>query len=131
MRFAKQPKQSVISEEEVLSRKPKPKIEQPFAKILTRLLMERKLTNKQAGAIAGVSPSVIQDWKTGTSPGDLTALKSLADGLGVSVSFLISGEEDKTKNINVKAVFKDGPVIFDGYAKVFIQALNQKGDDND
>ena len=114
-----------------MARKPKNNIQQPFAKILTNLLAERKLTNKQAASIASVSPSTIQDWKTGTSPADLTALKKLSDGLGVSVAYLISGEEDKTKQPNINAVFENGAVIFDGYAKIFIQALVEKGKKGD
>lgn len=109
-----------------MARKPK-KEAQPFARILTKLLAERKLTNKQASSVAGVSASTIQDWKTGTTPADLTALKKLSDGLGVSVAFLISGEEDKSKHPSVDAIFDKGAVIFDGYAKIFVQALAEKG----
>ena len=98
----------------------------PFAKILRSLMTEKSMTLRQAATIAGVAPSTIDDWRAGALPEDYSAIKRLADGLGVSFSFLLTGENDQ-KNPNelpsVTEVFADGGALFDGFAKITIQRL--------
>jgi transcriptional regulator with XRE-family HTH domain len=98
----------------------------PFSKILKSLSKERGLTIRELANAAGVSPSTINDWQSGSSPEDYLAVKKLADYLGVSFSFLLTGQEEK-KNLNqqptVTEVFGDGGMLFDGFAKITIQRL--------
>jgi hypothetical protein len=107
-----------------MTRKPKPT--PPFARILTALLAERSISNKEASFLAGTSQSTIHDWKNGTSPSDLMAVKRLADALGVSMAYLTTGENDQNSQPHIGAIFDDGPIVFSGYAKVHIQALQRK-----
>lgn len=98
----------------------------PFGKILKTLMKERELTLRDAANIAGVSASTIDDWKSGTSPADYMAVKKLANEFGVSLSFLLTGEEDNEntfKSPTLTEVFEDGGSLFDGYAKITIQRL--------
>lgn len=98
----------------------------PFSKILKSLAVERGLTIRQLAKMAGVSPSTINDWQGGSNPENYLSVNKLAKELGVSFTFLLTGEEDlKSKNHlpTVTEVFEDGGALFDGYAKITIQRL--------
>ncbi len=98
----------------------------PFSKILRDLIKEKGLTVRETAKLAGVSPSTLDDWRAGALPADYIAVKKLAKELGVSFSFLLTGEEDsKLKEIQptITEVFDDGGSLFDGYAKITIQRL--------
>jgi transcriptional regulator with XRE-family HTH domain len=98
----------------------------PFAKILRSLMTEKSLTVRAAASIAGVSPSTIDDWRAGAMPADYLAVRKLANGLGVSLSFILTGEDEvRQPNIlpSVTEVFDDGGSLYDGYAKITIQRL--------
>lgn len=105
----------------------------PFAKILRSLMTERKMTIRQAAVIAGVAPSTIDDWRAGALPEDYSAVKRLATEFSVSLSFILTGEED-LKEANqlpsIAEVFDDGGAIFDGYAKITIQRLIPRKKEN-
>lgn len=97
-----------------------------FAKTLRNLMAERGVTVREAGKIAGVSHSVIDDWRAGALPEDYLAVKRLGKGLGVSMSFLLTGEDDSRptgSTLALSEVFEDGGELFDGYAKITIQRL--------
>ena len=98
----------------------------PFAKILRSLMEEHKITIRQAASIAGVAHSTIDDWRGGALPEDYSAVKKLAVKFGVSLSFILTGEDD-VHNFNqqpsIAEVFDDGGELFDGYAKITIQRL--------
>ena len=70
-------------------RRPRP--ESPFARILNSLLLEKGMRVREAARIGGVSPSTITDWTSGTLPTNYIAVKKLADALGVSFCFLLTG----------------------------------------
>lgn len=98
----------------------------PFAKILRSLMTEKKMTLRQAATIAGVAPSTIDDWRAGALPEDYAAVKRLAKGLGVGLSFILTGEDDLQDSNHLPSVtelFDDGGALFDGYAKITIQRL--------
>ena len=98
----------------------------PFAKILRSLMSEKGMTVRQAANFAGVASSTIDDWRGGALPEDYSAVKRLAASLGVSFSFLLTGEEDSRDQSmlpSVTEVFQDGGALFDGYAKITIQRL--------
>ncbi len=102
-----------------------------FSKTLKSIASEKSLTIRQLAKMAGVSPSTINDWQSGSSPENYIAVKKLADQLGIGFSFLLTGEDDK-KNKNqlasVTEVFEDGGALFDGYAKITIQRLLPRKD---
>jgi transcriptional regulator with XRE-family HTH domain len=98
----------------------------PFAKILRSLMAEKGLTVRRTAELTGISPSTIDDWRGGALPEDYSAVKRLANNLGVSFSFLLTGEEDQRSPGALPAVtevFEDGGELFDGYAKITIQRL--------
>ena len=98
----------------------------PFTKLLNSLMAERGIGVREAGRIAGVSPSTITDWRSGALPDDFMAVRRLAKALGVTFSFLLTGEDDARASEgppNVAEVFEDGGQLFDGYAKITIQRL--------
>jgi len=96
-----------------------------FAKNLKRLMAEKELTVRAAANLAKVSSSTLDGWRAGTTPDDYMAVKRLALALGVSFSFLLTGEDDRPSEgqPSIAEVFSDGGSIFDGYAKITIQRL--------
>lgn len=89
-------------------------------------MAENEITVRRAAEIAGVGTSTVDSWRSGALPEDYLAVRKLAHGLGVSLSFLLTGEEDKTSNKlvpSITEVFEDGGSLFDGYAKITIQRL--------
>ena len=98
----------------------------PFAKILRSLMTEKGMTIRQAATFAGVAPSTIDDWRAGALPENYVAVKRLAKSLGVSLSFILTGEDDAHDLghlPSVTEIFEDGGALFDGYAKITIQRL--------
>jgi transcriptional regulator with XRE-family HTH domain len=79
----------------------------------------------------GVSHSTIIDWQSGSSPDDYLAVRKLAEGLGVTFSYLLTGVDDTRPKGSLPAieeVFSDGGPLFDGYAKISIQRLIPKSE---
>lgn len=111
------------------SRKPRAS---PFTKILNRLLDERHLGIREAARIAGVGPSTIMSWKSGALPEDYQAVKRLAEGMGTTLSFLLTGENDAASAgpPTVAEIFDDGGVMFDGYARISIRKLIPRNEGN-
>lgn len=99
-----------------------------FSRSLVALMEEKQIGVREAAQIAGVAPSTIVSWRGGAYPEDFMAVKRIARALGVSLSFLLTGEDD-TRPDGVPAVaevFADGGTLFDGYAKITIQRLVPK-----
>lgn len=96
-----------------------------FARILTALMDEREVGIREAAKLAGVGPSTVMSWRSGSSPSDYLAVKRLAQALGVSLSFLLTGEEEVLERgqIHLTEIFDGGQVLFDGYARVRIESL--------
>lgn len=92
-------------------------------------MAEKGMTVKEAAHISGASASTIVDWRAGGAATDYVAVKRLAHALGVTLSFLLTGEDD-TRPADaaptVTEVFEDGGALFDGYAKITIQRLIPK-----
>lgn len=96
-----------------------------FSKILTSLMEEHKIGVREAARAAGVGPSTIVSWRSGAQPEDYTAVKKLAERLGTSLTFLLTGEDESRKHFpsSFSEIFVDEGVLFDGYAKVTITKL--------
>lgn len=98
-----------------------------FSKILNELMFREKMTNIKAGRIAGVSSSTVSDWRQGASPSEsIAAVKRLADHFGVSLSYLLLGEEQaglatqKTKN---GEIYIDGGEVLNGVYQLTLRKL--------
>lgn len=97
----------------------------PFARNLNKLMKDKGMTIREAADVVGVAHSTINSWRSGAAPEDFMAVKELAKALGVSFSFLLTGE-DETRGEqppSVAEVFTEGDALFDGYAKITIQRL--------
>ena len=96
-----------------------------FAKLLTELMAEKQMTVRRAAEIGGVGASTIVSWRSGSLPEDFRAVRALAKALGVSFSFLLTGEDDSRPAgaVSIHEVFQSGEPLFDGYAKITIQRL--------
>lgn len=97
-----------------------------FAKNLNRLMTEKSITVERAADVAGVSKSNIVSWRSGVAPTNFDAVKKLAELMGVTFSFLLTGEEDSLSGHitpSVTEVFREADTLFDGYAKITIQRL--------
>ena len=104
-----------------------------FAKALISLMDEKSITVRKAAEFAGVGASTINSWRSGSSPEDYHAVKKLAECLGVTLAFLLTGEPDNSgdRNISVSEALEESDVLFDGYAKITVQRLiprNKKDD---
>lgn len=87
-------------------------------------MASKSLTVREAAEVAGVSPSTIQGWREGSMPTDFDAVRKLAERLGVTLGFLLTGYEDKKAQMpSVNQVFKDGGTVFDGYLEVHVKRL--------
>lgn len=101
----------------------------PFARILIELMAERSMSVREAARIAGVAPSTITSWRSNAKPEDFIAVRKLAHALGVTMSYLLTGEDDSRPSgqpAAISEVFVDGGALFDGFAKITIQRLIPK-----
>lgn len=63
--------------------------------ILKKLLHEHDLTAAQLARATKTPPQTINNWLSGQEPRNLTQIKSVADYFGVSVDYLVYGQEDR------------------------------------
>lgn len=104
----------------------------PFSKVLIALMDEKGLTIRKTAQIAGVPSSTLDSWRSGALPEDYSAVARLARHFGVSMEFILTGEEQRgVKPPTVAQVFVDKGPIFDGYAKIVIHRMVPRsgGDD--
>ncbi len=97
-----------------------------FSSTLVLLMKERKVTVKKAADWAQVPPATIQNWRSGHLPTDFASVRRLAEGLGTTLAFLLTGEHDQRLEGLVPTVtelFKDGGEVFDGYLEVKIRKM--------
>ncbi len=101
------------------------KTSETFSRVLTALMTEKSMTLREAGKIAGVGVSTISSWRSGAAPEDYIAVRKLSKGLGVSLSFLLTGEDESRPvgDISVSEVLAEGDLLFDGFAKITVQRL--------
>ena len=62
--------------------------------IYERLLQEHGVTNYRISKETGIAQSVLSAWKNGISTPKQDKLKKIADYFGVSISYLLTGEDD-------------------------------------
>jgi transcriptional regulator with XRE-family HTH domain len=97
-----------------------------FANRLITLMREHGVGVREAASLAGVPPSTINNWRSGSAPRDFTAVKRLAEALGTTLSLLLTGESDAASSSAAptpSAVFPESELVFDGYAKLRIERL--------
>lgn len=92
---------------------------------IKQLLAEKELSEKHAAKEIGVAGSVLNGWCQNAVPRDYKAVKRLADLLGVSLSFLLTGEPEAT--LNLEELVKGRDVVLDGYYHVSVKKITLKG----
>ena len=79
------------------ARKP---LDSPFRKNLQSLMREKGLTAKKVAELSGVSPTVVQNWLTGSVPHNFLAVASLSTALGVDFQWLLTGVHGAAPTVN-------------------------------
>ena len=67
-----------------------------------KILKQRKLSSYKVAKEAGVTQTSLSNWKRGKSVPSTTTLQKIADYLGVTVDYLMNGEEIDKKVLNEK-----------------------------
>lgn len=107
-------------------RKPKISNDEHWGIRLKACLNERKLSNRAAAKMAGVSPSVINGWILhGVTPADLKIVKKLADTLNVDFSWLLVGERSRDVPFQMNEIFKETN-FFDGIVRLRVDKLEPR-----
>lgn len=65
--------------------------------IYKKLLDEKKLKNADVSRATGISNMTLSDWKRGVSQPKMDKMQKIADYLGVSVDYLMTGEDKENK----------------------------------
>lgn len=84
----------------------------------------RKLSEMSAKEGQRIPPSTISAWRNGAIGSDYHALKTIAKCLGISLSYLLTGEEEvRSSDQTVEEMFEEGEIVYSGYAKVSVLSL--------
>lgn len=65
-----------------------------IGKVLTSLVAKKRLTLKEIAKATGVPATTIAEWQSNRSPKNPGQVRAVAKYLGVSMHFLLFGEED-------------------------------------
>lgn len=85
--------------------------------LFEKLLKERNVTAYQVSKATGISTGSLSDWKNGRSSPKTDKLQKIADYFGVTVDYLITGNEKEKPALNEDELIKDEFVAFYGGAK--------------
>lgn len=94
-----------------------------FAKTLKTILRQKAKTTGDLAKEINVSPKTINDWLTGRTPRDLDAVRKCAEYLGVSVHFLLYGEDDR---LNLIEQVLEKTEIHTGLYEISIRKVSSK-----
>lgn len=96
---------------------------------LTRLMSEREITVRSAADIAGVPPSTIQSWRTGSPPRSergFAGARKLASALGISLAYLLTGEADVVASSPLEEHYEPAQTLLDGLCIVKLVPLRPR-----
>lgn len=86
---------------------------------LVDIIKAKDLTQREVAQLAGVSTSTVNAWTAGSSPRNPVAVKRLCDKLGVSFTWMMTGEHEVA---SVDTVF-DRANGWEGFAEIRIRRL--------
>lgn len=89
---------------------------------LKSLLMQKRMTIKEIAKATGVSNSTLSEWLNNRSPRNPEQIKKVAKYLGVSMHFLLFGEEDSEEPLS-KLLKED---VFSGTFEINIKRVTVK-----
>lgn len=99
-----------------------------FDKTLKRLIRQRGTTTGELAKKIKVPAKTISDWLTGRTPRDLDAVKRCADVLGVSVHFLLYGEDDRR---NIIDEILEKTEVHTGLYEISIRKVSKRAHEDD
>lgn len=73
--------------------------------IFAKLIEERGITPYRVHKETGVAQSTLSDWKNGKGTPSVDKLKKIADFLGVSVDYLLTGKEKSDQTAGLSNVY--------------------------
>jgi transcriptional regulator with XRE-family HTH domain len=95
---------------------------------LQKLIASSGMNLSAVARKASIPVTTLQPWTLNTLPTDYAAIKRLAGVLGVSFSYLLTGEDDAVlaSNPKIEDVLLDGGDLFEGILEVRIKRLIPK-----
>ena len=96
-------------------------------KIYFKLRDEKGLKDADIVRETGITKSTFSDWKSGRSKPKQDKLQKIADYFGVSVDYLMTGENDKIKEWNPTLTEKDERDIQKKLSETLNQLDNESG----
>lgn len=92
-----------------------------IGKIFSQLVKERRYTLKEISNATGVPASTLAEWQANRTPKNPNQVRSVAKFLGVSLHYLLFGEEDHQDAIS-KLIKED---LFSGTFEINIKRVKQ------
>lgn len=90
-----------------------------IGKIFTKIVKEKRLTLKEISKATGVPASTLAEWQTNRTPKNPAQVQKVARFLGVSLHYLLFGEEDSEEP--VQKIFKED--VFSGVFEISIKRI--------
>ena len=78
-----------------------------IAKVLSRIMKEKKLSIKELSDMSGVPTSTLHEWQNGRSPRDPVKAKKLADSLDLTLDQLLFDEQLKKEPLQIEQIIKE------------------------
>lgn len=92
--------------------------------VFEQLIQKKGITPYKVSKETGVTQTALSNWKSGKSTPTTKTLQKIADYLGVTIDYLMTGEEKKEANAyylneetaaTAQKIFEDDKVLFDVY----------------
>lgn len=92
-----------------------------LAQTIKMLMEERGLTPEQLAEISGVRRTTLSDWLAGTSPRNLEDARRVARNLGVTLHYLLFGQDEQ----DVLALLRTVPttLVLEGVYRVRLERI--------
>jgi transcriptional regulator with XRE-family HTH domain len=103
-----------------------------FSLILRQLVDERNVTVAALSKATGIARSTLDGWQSGAAPEDFKAVRRVATFFNVSLSFILTGEDDQALQSapTLTELFKEGTHLSGIYRIELTQLLPRKGGGN-
>lgn len=95
-----------------------------IGKVLSQIIKQRRLTLREISKATGVPATTLAEWQANRTPKNPSQIKAVSKYLGVSLHFLLFGEEDSEEPI--QKIMKED--FFKGTFEISIKRvkLNEK-----
>lgn len=93
-----------------------------IGKVFSKITQERRLTLREISKATGVPATTLAEWQANRTPKNPNQVQSLAKYLGVSIHYLLFGEEDGQEPL--QKILKED--FFSGTFEISIKRINFK-----